>query len=136
MELPEETAAESVFREPLAPMQLSAFSVDNRQQLLRFLPGALCASGAWLLRHELASGLIRFVFEFERSNGMNVYAMLVGVGLELTRSSHLALSSFCQRTLNLPQCDRFQVATCELEVRELLEEQLSSEPLFGSSSST
>ena len=136
MELPETSATHSLFREGLPPILLRAFSIDDRQQLLRFLPGALSASGAWVLRHELASGLVRFVFEFERSSGMNVYVMLVSVGLELTRSSHLALTSFCQRTLNLPQSELLQVATCELEVRDLLEDHMSAEPLFGTSSST
>ena len=134
MQPPEKQAKPNLFAEGLPPILLSAFSIDDRQQLLRFVPGALAASGAWLLRHEMASGLIRFIFEFERSNGMNVYVVLVGLGLELTRSSHLALTGFCQRTLNLPGSGTLQVATCELEVHELLEESLSPEPLFGSSS--
>ena len=125
-----------MFTEDLPPMLLRAFSLDSGQQLLRFLPGALSSSGAWVLRHEVASGFVRFFFEFERSNGMNVYVMLVSLGLELTRSSHLSLTSFCQRTLNLPRSETLQVASCELEIRELLEDGVSSEPLFGSTSTT
>ena len=136
MAIPEKPSPPTVFTEDLPPIQLRAFSIDSGQQLLRFLPGALSSSGAWVLRHEVTSGLVRFFFEFERSNGMNVYVMLVGLGLELTRSSHLALTSFCQRTLNLPQSETIQVACCELEVRELLEDGATSEPLFGSTSST
>jgi hypothetical protein len=122
--------------EDLPPMYLRAFLLDDRQQLLRFLPAALSSSGAWLLRHEATSSLMRFFFEFERSNGMNVYVMLVGIGLELTRSSHLSLTSFCQRTMQLPETAALQVATCDLEVTELLEDESSGDPLIGENSRT
>jgi hypothetical protein len=136
MEPPAASTDLDLFTPDLPPMQLCAFSIDDRHHLLRFLPLALSASGAWLLRHEVTSGLIRFIFEFERSNGMNIYGMLVGIGLELTRSSHAVLTSFCERTLNLSSAGACQVATCELEICELLEDTASTEPLFGSTSTT
>lgn len=88
-----------------------------------------------MLRHDTAAGIMRFFFEFERSNGMNIYVMLVSLGLELTRSSHLALTCFCHRSLHLSEDELLQVATCELEVREMLEEPVD-EPVFGHRSST
>ncbi len=136
MEPPAPLPGPEVFSESLQPIQLRAFSMEDRHHLLRFLPSALSASGGWLLRHEVTAGLVRFIFEFERSNGMNVYVMLVGIGLELTRSSHLTLTSFCQRTLNLPRNETLQVATCELEISELLGDASSTDPLFGSTSTT
>ena len=115
-------------------LQLRAFSMEGNGQISRLLPSALTASGAWVLRHELANGVLRFLFEFERSNGMNVYIMLVSAGLELTRNSHLIFTSFCQRTHNLPHPQTRLVSTCDLEIRELADDAGSSEPLFGGNS--
>ena len=116
-------------------MQIRAFSLEDQPQLRRLLPGALSASGAWLLRHELKDGVLRFLFEFERSNGINMYIMLVSIGLELTRLSHTTLSNFCQRSHSLPQSEMIQVASCDLEITELVDESFLHEPLFGSNSS-
>ncbi len=115
-------------------LQLRAFSMEGNQQIERVLPSALSSSGAWVLRQEVVSGMLRSLFEFERSNGINVYIMLVGLGLEFTRNSHLIFTSFCQRTHHLPYPQTVLVSTCNLEIRELADDAKSFEPLFGGNS--
>ncbi len=111
---------------------LRALSLDNHQQTLRMLSLVLAPSGGWLLRHRvLAPGVLQVVFEFERSAAMDIYVMLVALGLELSSNSHLLLTNFCQRTADLPPSDAVQVASCSLEVRELGDAIPGSGPLFS-----
>jgi hypothetical protein len=57
--------------------------------------------------------------------------MLVSLGLELTANSHQSLTSFCQRTVDLPAAETMLVAVCDLEIRDLADEASSPEQLFG-----
>ena len=127
--------AEDVFTAGQPLLQLRAFSLEGHAPIVRLLPRALTASGAWMLRQEAAGGVLRYLFEFERSNGIHVYIMMMSLGLELTRNSHLIFTSFCQRTHNLPATETLLVTTCDLEVRELADDAGASEPLFGGNSS-
>lgn len=118
--------------EQLAGLQLRAFSIDDQQDLLRSLPLVLVTAGGWLLKHRWPSpGILQVIFEFERSAALEIYVMLVSLGLELTANSHQAITSFCQRTIDLPQAQRLLVAFCELEIRDLADEASSPEQLFG-----
>lgn len=120
------------FTEQLPGLQLRAFSVDDQKDLLKSLSLLLVTSGGWLLKHRRpAQGILQVVFEFERSLAVEIYVMLVSLGLELTTSSHKALTSFCQRTVNLPAAHTVLVAICELEIRDLADEASSPEQLFG-----
>jgi hypothetical protein len=124
---PDEIPVESV-----SDLQLRALCVEDHQQTLRMLSLVLAPSGGWLLRHRKpAPGILQVVFEFERNAAIDIYVMLVALGLELTRNSHLLLTSYCQRSAGLSPGDTIQVASCELEIRELADEASSPEPLFG-----
>ncbi len=117
-----------------AGLQLRAFSVDDQQQLLKSLSMDLVTSGGWLLRHRYPSrGILQVVFEFERSAAVEIYAMMVLLGLEFTSDSHAMLAGFCQRTAGLPRADTVKVALCDLEIRHLADEASSPEQLFGNS---
>ncbi len=113
-------------------LQLRAFSVDDQKDLLQSLSLLLVTSGGWLLKHRRPSpGVLQVVFEFERSAAVDIYVMLVSLGLELTANSHRALTGFCQRTVNLPAAKMVLVAVCDLEIRDLADEASSPEQLFG-----
>jgi hypothetical protein len=113
-------------------LQLRAFSVDDQKDLLQSLSLLLVTSGGWLLKHRRpAQGILQVVFEFERSAAVDIYVMLVSLGLELTANSHQALTGFCQRTVNLPAAQALLVAVCDLEIRDLADEASSPEQLFG-----
>jgi hypothetical protein len=91
----------------------------------------LVPSGGWLLRHRRpAPGVLQVVFEFERTAAMDIYVMLVALGLDLTNSSHLTLTSYCQRTADLPSSSTVQVASCDLEIHEFSEDISSTDPVF------
>lgn len=115
-------------------MQIRAFTVDQPQDILRSLSLLLVATGGWLVRHRRpATGVLQVIFEFERAAAIDMYIMLVSLGLELTANSHVVLTGFCQRTPNLTPSDSVQVATCALEIRDLADEASSPEQLYGSS---
>ena len=118
--------------ERVSELQIRAFTIDEPQHLLRSLSLLLVATGGWLVRHRRpAPGILQVVFEFERSAAMDMYIMLISLGLELTSNSHLVLTGFCQRTADLPVSDSVQVATCSLEIRDLADEASSPEQLYG-----
>jgi len=113
-------------------LRLQARSFEDNQQTLRMLSLVLVPSGGWLLRHRRpAPGVLQVVFEFERAAVMDIYIMLVALGLELSNNSHLLLTSYCQRTAGLPQSNKIQVSSCDLEVREFADEISSGESIFG-----
>jgi hypothetical protein len=112
-------------------LYLQAHSFEDSQQMLRMLSLVLVPSGGWLLRHRRpAPGILQVVFEFERTSAMDIYIMLVALGLELTHTSHQVLTGYCQRTADLPRSDTHQVTSCDLEVHEFAEDTSSDEPIF------
>ena len=127
-----DASPDAQFTEQLPGLQLRAFSVDDQQDLLQSLSLVLVTSGGWLLKHRRpAPGILQVIFEFERSAAVDIYVMLVSLGLELTAHSHQALTSFCQRTVDLPAAETVLVAVCDLEIRDLADEASSPEQLFG-----
>jgi hypothetical protein len=115
--------------ENLPDLLLRAISFDDHQATLRMLSLVMTPCGGWLLRHRRPSpGTLQVAFQFERSAALDIYVMLIAVGLDLTSDSHLLLTSYCQRPET--SSDDFRVVSCELEIRELTDEASSPEPLF------
>jgi hypothetical protein len=82
---------------------------DNAARSLRFLTGMVEAcSGRVLSRRVEPNGSGALELEFERGQCVQVYCLLVAMGLELDRGSHLRLTAFCQCTL-----ERFNEAVGE-----------------------
>ncbi len=127
-----DASPDASIQEQLPGLRLRAFSVDDQKDLLQSLSLMLVTSGGWLLKHRRpAPGILQVIFEFERSAAVDIYIMLVSLGLELTANSHQSLTSFCQRTVNLPAAEIMLVAVCDLEIRDLADEASSPEQLFG-----
>lgn len=128
----DDNSRDAQFKEQLPGLTLRAFSVDDQRDLLQSLSLLLVTSGGWLLKHRRPSqGILQVIFEFQRSAAVDIYVMLVSLGLELTANSHKALTGFCQRTVDLPAAQTMLVAVCELEIRDLADEASSPEQLFG-----
>lgn len=83
------------------------------------LSGALRACGcAALSRHFDPDGAAELEFECPRSACVDVYMILVAIGLELDAGSHLRLTAFCQCTLELDHTAREETARVVLRLIE------------------
>jgi hypothetical protein len=104
-------------RESDRTLRLTALSADNPERLVRFLTGALLACGGWVLtRATQGDHSAELEFEFARASCVEIYAVLVAAGLELSRGSHLQLADLCQCTRNLIETRACDIARVELVV--------------------
>ncbi len=96
-------------KEPWA-IQVKAVTAEAPQRLIQTLTGAILGCGGWVLsRGADDSGMINMLFEFERQHCIEIYTVLVAVGLELSQSAHMRLTELCQ-------CTRSQEAECGSEI--------------------
>jgi len=76
--------------------ELQGYSYQDRQGLLATLTYALTQSGGWVLeRKSLSATTMEFRIEIELQGIVELYASLVGAGLELTRTAHDTLTVLC-----------------------------------------
>jgi hypothetical protein len=81
---------------------LVAASPDGPERTLQSLTGAIQACGGWVLsRSGDGDACVEIDFEFTRSGAVEMYSMLVGCGLTLSREAHLHLTELCQCTRHL-----------------------------------
>jgi hypothetical protein len=108
---------EPAFAGPWA-MQMYAISRENPSQLIHTLTGAIHGCGGWVLsRGANESGTISMLFEFERRICVDIYALLIAAGLELSRAGHIHFTELCQCTRNnLANCGT-ELASVDLEIR-------------------
>lgn len=96
---------------------LTAISADQPERLVRFLTGALLSCGGWVLtRATRGEHAAELDFEFARACCVEIYAVLVAAGLELSRDSHLQMSELCHCTRNLMETRAFDIARVALTV--------------------
>jgi len=89
---------------------MRATATDETALLIQALTGAILANGGWVLsRGANDAGTINMLFEFERQNCVEIYTMLVTVGLELSQLAHLRFTELCQ-------CTRSHYADCSGEI--------------------
>lgn len=55
-------------------------------------------------------------FEFARAACVEIYAVLIAAGLELSRDSHLQMADLCHCTRNLIETRAFDIARVDLVV--------------------
>jgi len=98
-------------------LKLTALSADEPERLVRYLTGALLACGGWVLTRTTqgnqAAGLD---FEFARAACVEIYAVLIAAGLELSRDSHVQMADLCNCTRNLIETRAFDIARADLVV--------------------
>ena len=80
------------------------------------LTGALLACGGWVLTHKQEKGVAALDFELARAACVEVYAVLIGCGLELSRDPHLKMAELCHCTKNLIETRAFDIARIDLVV--------------------
>ena len=98
-------------------LSLTALSSDEPERLVRFLTGALLTCGGWVLtRSTQGDQAAELDFEFARASCVEIYAVLVATGLELSRASHLQLAELCHCTRNLIDTHAFDIARADLVV--------------------
>ena len=98
-------------------LNLTALSADEPARLVRFLTGALLACGGWVLtRSTQGNQAAELDFEFARASCVEIYAVLIAAGLELSRDSHLQMAELCHCTKNLIESKAFDIARVDLVV--------------------
>jgi len=97
-------------------LRLTALSPDDPARTVRVLTGALLACGGWVLTRTNEKGVAALDFEFARAACVEVYAVLIGCGLELSRDSHLKMAELCHCTKNLIETRAFDIARVDLVV--------------------
>lgn len=98
-------------------LSLTARSGDQPQRLVRFLTGALLSCGGWVLtRSTLGDRAAELDFEFARACCVDIYAILVASGLELSRDSHLQMTELCHCTNSLLETCAFDIVRAGLVV--------------------
>jgi hypothetical protein len=99
-------------------LNIQGFSYAEQNSLLPSLVAAIGQCGGWLLdKRTLSSGAIEFDIEIQLRSAVDLYAALVASGLELTRATHLALTSLCTcRKQSVRPSQRRQLVAIRLEV--------------------
>ena len=97
-------------------LRLTALSPEDPARTVRVLTGALLACGGWVLTRTDEKGFAALDFEFARAACVEVYAVLIGCGLELSRDSHLRMAELCHCTRNLIETRAFDIARVDLVV--------------------
>jgi hypothetical protein len=77
-------------------LDLQGYSYDERQGLLPALTSAFTQMGCWVLeRKSTSSSTVEFRIEVQLWAIPELYASLVGAGIELTRGTHAMLTDLC-----------------------------------------
>jgi len=97
-------------------LRLTARSPEEPEKTVRVLTGALLACGGWVLTRTQEKGIAALDFEFARAACVEIYAVLIGCGLELSRDSHLRMAELCHCTKNLIESKAFDIARVDLIV--------------------
>jgi hypothetical protein len=111
-------------------LRLTALCSDDPARTVRVLTGALLACGGWVLTRTQEKGVASLDFEFARAACVEVYAVLIGCGLELSRESHLRMAELCQCTKNLIETKAFDIARVDLVVYNNRSQNAGDDPLM------
>ncbi|MGA7856677.1 MAG: hypothetical protein WCA11_02035 [Terracidiphilus sp.] len=99
-------------------MQMRAVSMEEPSRLVQTLTGAILGCGGWVLsRGANESGGVNLLFEFERQTCVEIYSVLIAVGLDLSRTGHLRFTELCQCTRLSPQACGTEIASIDLEIQ-------------------
>lgn len=101
-------------------IQIRAISFEEPGGLLQVLTDTIVGCGGWILaRGASDSGSVNLLFEFERRACVDMYAGLIAVGVDLSRSGHIRFTELCQCSLSGPKDRGADVASIDLEVQTL-----------------
>ena len=116
-------------------LEIQSFSYDDRAGLLPVLLTALADGGGWVIdRRTVSANMVRLSVEAQLRSIVELYGAIVAAGLELTRSSHLALTDLCTCRRNAAAAvDLGQIVSLRLEISFLEEITLHSLLTSGAS---
>ena len=98
-------------------MQMRATTAEEPAQLIQSLTGAILGSGGWVLsRGADDTGLINVLFEFERQHCVDMYTVLIAVGLELSQLAHMRFTELCQCTRSSSEDCGSEIVSVDLEI--------------------
>jgi hypothetical protein len=98
-------------------LQMRATTLEDPSRLIQTLTGAILGSGGWVLsRGATDSGLINMLFEFERQSCVEMYTVLIAVGLELSQLAHLRFTELCQCTRSHHDDCGGEIVSVDLEI--------------------
>ena len=98
-------------------LQVQGYSYQDRQGLLSVLGTTLAHCGGCVRdRKMLSPSTLVFEVKIELIAVLNLYAGIIGAGLELTRAAHLTLTELCLRRQHIHLVDAGQVVTIRLEI--------------------
>jgi hypothetical protein len=98
-------------------LRMKATTLEEPSRLIQMLTGAILGNGGWILsRGANDSGQINMLFEFERMQCVEMYTVLIAVGLELSQLAHMRFTELCQCTRsNLEDCGS-EIVSVDLEI--------------------
>jgi hypothetical protein len=99
-------------------LDIQGFTYEDRYGLLPELTAALGNCGGWVLgRKTLSPTTMEFRVEIQLRSILDLYASIVGSGVELTRSGHEALTEQCTRRKHVrATAELAQVVAVRLEI--------------------
>jgi hypothetical protein len=116
-------------------LDIQAFTYEQRNQLLPELNAAFGACGGWVLdRRTLSPTNMEIQVELQVRAVLDLYAAIVGTGLELTRAGHETFTELCTRRKHRRiSAELGQTIALRLEITFLDEVSLHSLLLAGPS---
>ncbi len=91
--------------------------MDEPGRLIQTLTGAILCSGGWVLsRGANDAGMINMLFEFERMHCIDIYTVLIAVGLDLSQLAHLRFTELCQCTRSHHEDCSGEIVSVDLEI--------------------
>lgn len=99
-------------------LDIQGFTYEERLGLLLAITTAFADCGGWVIdRKTLSPTLTEFRLEIQLRAVLDLYALLIASGLELTRSGHLALTDLCTcRKYYRSIADLGQIIAIRLEI--------------------
>ncbi|WP_263352791.1 hypothetical protein [Acidicapsa acidisoli] len=99
-------------------MMMRARTMEEPARLIQTLTGAILGCGGWVLsRGADDSGTINILFEFERQHCVEMYTILIAVGLELSHLAHLRFTELCQCTRSHFEDCGEEIISVDLEIQ-------------------
>jgi hypothetical protein len=110
--------SESAAKLPVDGMlEVRSFTYDDRRDILASLAEAMSSCGCWLLeRKALSTTQMEYRFEVQLRSAVDMYISIIECGLELTRASHVELTSLCMLRKHNGASELQRVITVRLEI--------------------
>jgi hypothetical protein len=99
-------------------LDIQAFTYEQWHTLVADLTAAFADCGGWVVERRTRSpSTLEFRVEIHMSGVLDLYASIVGTGVELTRAGHEALTELCMRRRHMRIISELgQIVALRLEI--------------------